>query len=110
MQNNIVRLICQRFTPSGFLSSGANFKGSEYFNQIDCLSMIKTHELKEMEDTFSITCRYIPFISLVPNSLLKRQVTRDDLSVKTMKSNVDISTYLSCEISSEISTKIYYHT
>ena len=48
MQNNIVRLICQHFTPSGFLSSGTNFKDGEYFDQINCLSMIKTRKLKEM--------------------------------------------------------------
>ena len=52
MQNNIVRLICQHFTPSGFLSSGTNFKDSEYFDQITGLSIIKIHEFKEMEDTF----------------------------------------------------------
>ena len=52
MQNNIVRLICQHFTPSGFLSSGTNFKDGEYFDQINDLSIIKTREFKEMEDTF----------------------------------------------------------
>ena len=52
MQNNFVRLICQYFTQSGFLSSGTNFKDVEYFDQINCLSIIKTRKFKEKKDTF----------------------------------------------------------
>ena len=83
------------------------------------LYRIRTHDLCDTDAAlYQLSChgfksrKGLNFNPLVisPHSLLKRQVTRENLSVKTMKSNVDISTYLSCEISSEISTKIYYHT